>query len=322
MTQSREHRNERQSTPPREFATPSRAKARSRFPLSGDLHLDHRCNYWCEFCYFTEEGHVASVPAGEPATLSLEDLKRVQADLSGAGMVRLTYAGGEPTISPHLWELVLGWHRLQGGQDPRAMIVTNGTALYESHVARVRHALAAVKLSGESSSSLVEAELGRGAGHHVELLVDRADMLHRLGITVHLNSVIRARNVKEDFTPLVERIKPQVWKIFQFLPVPGQNDTVVQRLSISPEQFREFLDRHSQFADIWAPEDNDLMRGSYAMVDALGRFFQSTPEGYVRSEHSILEVGAEAAFAEVGLGWEKYRVRGGDQRAFGVRSVA
>lgn len=319
MTETRANRNERQSMPPRELATPSWAEAGSRFPLSGDLHLDHRCNYRCDFCYFTEKGHVASVPAGAPATLGLGDLKRIQEALAGAGMARLTYAGGEPTISHHLWELILHWQRLQGGSQPRAMIVTNGTALYESRVVRVRDALAAVKLSGESSSSLVEAELGRGFGRHAELVGDRADMLHRLGIPVHLNSVICARNWQEDFTPLVERVRPSVWKIFQFLPVPGQNDAVAERLSIPPAQFREFLNRHSQYAEIWAPEDNDLMRGSYAMIDPLGRFFQSTPEGYVRSEHSIVEVGAEAAFAEVGLSWEKYARRGGDDRAFGAR---
>jgi len=202
------------------------------------------------------------------------------------------------------------------------MIVTNGTGLHESRVKRIRDALAAVKLSGESNSNLVEAELGRGYGSHVELLIDRADMLHRLGIPVHLNSVICSRNWNEDLTPLVQRINPEVWKAFQFLPVPDQNDAHAQNLQITREQFQQFLDLHSHLQGILVAEDNDLMRGSYVMIDPLGRFFQSTPQGYVRSSHSILEVGVERAFLEVTLDWDKYERRGGDERAFGVRRIA
>jgi radical S-adenosyl methionine domain-containing protein 2 len=321
MSTTRQDRNQRQSTPPREYATPGVAEAGSGIPLSADLHLDHRCNYRCDFCYFTEAGHLASVPAGSQHTLDREGYRRLLRLLAEAGVLRLTFAGGEPTLCPFLEDLVLEWHRLQGGVRPLAMIVTNGTGLYETRLVRIRHALGAVKLSGESNSNFVEKALGRGYGAHVQLIVDRADMLHRLDIPVHLNSVICSRNWEEDLTPLVRRIDPAVWKIFQFLPVPGQNDTQITSLSISSEQFEEFLDRHRQFEGIWAPENNELMRGSYAMIDPLGRFFQSKPSGYVRSTHSILDVGVEEAFREVDLDWGKYERRGGDRRAFatGVR---
>ncbi len=129
-------------------------------------------------------------------------------------------------------------------------------------------------------------------------------------------------NWQEDLSPLVRRINPQVWKVFQFLPVPGQNDAGIVGLSITAEQFGGFLARHRQFERIWAPEDNDLMRGSYAMIDPLGRFFQSGPEGYVRGQHSILEVGVERALAEIPFDRNKYYARGGDARAFGGRRIA
>jgi len=186
----------------------------------------------------------------------------------------------------------------------------------------MRNAIGAVKLSGESNSDLVEAALGRGHGGHVRLIIDRADMLHSLGIPVHLNSVICRGNWEEDLTPLVRRINPCVWKALQFLPVPGQNDAQAARLRITREQFQQFLEKHSHLKGVLVPEDNDLMRGSYAMIDPLGRFFQSTPEGYVRSAHSILEVGVERALLEVGLDREKYERRGGDLRAFGWRKIA
>jgi radical S-adenosyl methionine domain-containing protein 2 len=321
MKDARENRVEASSETQKEFARGHIAEAGSKIPRSADLHLDHRCNYRCGFCYFTNPGHLASLAPKQEPVLALDDLLRLQTLLAEEGVERLTYAGGEPTVSRHLEELIVHWHHLHGGSRPLAMIVTNGTGLLETWVRRVRHALGAVKLSGESNSDLVEAALGRGYGAHVQLIGHRADMLHRLGIPVHLNSVICSRNWTEDLTPLVERINPTVWKIFQFLPVPGQNDAQIAALSISPEQFQQFLDGHSHFKEIWAPEDNDLMRGSYAMIDPLGRFFQSTSTGYIRSTHSILEVGVQAALAEVELDWGKYQKRGGDERAFGARGV-
>lgn len=298
------------------------AEAGPRIPRSVNFHLTNECNDRCRFCYFTKQGHLASLPPTLEPTLSLGGQLRLQSALVKAGIERITYAGGEPTLSPHLEELVLQWHRLQDGDTPRAMIVTNGAALYAGRLARMRHALAAVKLSAESTNDAVEAALGRGYGGHLPIIVDRADTLHRLGIRVDLNSVICRLNWKEDLTPLVRRVRPRFWKVFQMLPVPGQNDRSISELSITAEEFSDFQSRHSHLRDVLVAEDNDMMRGSYAMIDPVGRFFQSTPNGYIRSQHSILEVGVPQALSEVDLDWEKYDRRGGDARAFstGVRS--
>lgn len=285
-------------------------------PRSINLHLTHECNYRCRFCYFTKPGHLASLPPTLEPTLPLDGQLKLQSMLVEAGTERITYAGGEPTLIPHLEELVLQWHELQGGDAPRAMIVTNGAALYERRLLRMQLALAAVKLSAESSSDGVEAALGRGYGSHPSLVMSRADLLHRLGIRVDLNSVICRLNLKEDLTPLVQRIRPRFWKVFQVLPVPGQNDRSISELSITAEEFSDFLSRYPHLRDVLVSEDNDTMRGSYAMVDPLGRFFQSTTSGYVRSKHSILDVGVTRALDEAGLDWERYDRRGGDDRAF------
>lgn len=322
MENERENRNQPQSSPPRERASRHIAEAPPGVPRSVDLHLTHQCNYSCRFCYFTRDGHLASVPIGQEPSLDLEAFRSLQRILTSAGVERITYAGGEPTISPHLWSLISDWHRLHGGDRQRVMIVTNGTGLSELRVRLVRDAIAAIKLGGESNDDTVEAALGRSRGNHVQLLIDRADMLHRLGIEVQLNSVVCSLNKDEDLTPLVRRVSPRYWKLHQFLPVPGQNDSAIEQLQITEKEFRRFQENHAHLRDLMVAEDNDLMRGSYAMVDPLGRFFQSTPEGYVRSRHSMLEVGVEAALAEIGLDWGRYNRRGGDERAFRGRMVA
>jgi radical S-adenosyl methionine domain-containing protein 2 len=321
MPNERENRNRTRSEPQPERACPQIAEAGTRVPRSVNLHLDHRCNYRCGFCYFTVAGHLASVPWGIEPTLPLKDRLQLQRILVEAGVERATYAGGEPTLSPDLEELVLHWYRLHGGVAPCAMIVTNGTFLTEERLRRMQPALAAVKLSAESSNEAIEVALGRGHGDHLPRVIARADTLHRLGIPVDLNSVVCSLNWEEDLTPLVRWVNPRYWKVFQVLPVPEQNGAEFERLRITSEQFRSFVDRHSHLTDLLVSEDNDLMRGSYAMIDPLGRFFQSTPRGYVRSQHSILEVGVRGALAEVSLDWSKYDARGGDERAFGGRRV-
>jgi hypothetical protein len=56
-------------------------------------------------------------------------------------------------------------------------------------------------------------------------------------------------------------VQPERWKVFQVLPVGGQNDGAVDDLLIDAAQFRAFVDRHASLADNLAPiaEDNDAM---------------------------------------------------------------
>jgi len=121
MSNERENRNRRPSEPQPERACPQTAEAGLRVPPSADLHLDHRCNYRCDFCYFTEAGHLGTVPAGVGPTLDREGYLRLLRVLAEAGVRRLTLAGGEPTLCAFLEDLVLEWHRLQGGTRPLAM---------------------------------------------------------------------------------------------------------------------------------------------------------------------------------------------------------
>ncbi len=52
------------------------------------------------------------------------------------------------------------------------------------------------------------------------------------------------------------------------------------------------------------------MRGSYVMVDPLGRFFGNATGRHVYSQ-PILDVGVDAALAQVGFVPTKFEARGG-----------
>ena len=140
-----------------------------------------------------------------------------------------------------------------------------------------------------------------------------AERCHAIGVRVKLNTVVCALNCHEDLSALVRAIRPGRWKVFQALPMEGQNDGSIDGLIITHGQFQTFLDRHSHLADDgYCPvvEDNDAMRGSYLMIDPLGRFFGNATGRHVYSA-PILSVGVEVAVAEVGFDPKKFIARGG-----------
>ena len=59
------------------------------------------------------------------------------------------------------------------------------------------------------------------------------------------------------------------------------------------------------------PETNELMTGSYAMVDPLGRFYDDV-RGMRAYSDPILKVGAEKALSQVSVSPERFAERGGD----------
>ena len=93
----------------------------------------------------------------------------------------------------------------------------------------------------------------------------------------------------------------------------GLDEPTLHPHIIDGARFREFVDRHAPLAEEgFAPvvEDNDAMRGSYAMIDPLGRFYGNATGRHVYSE-PILDAGVAGALAQVGFEPSKFDARGG-----------
>lgn len=269
-------------------------------PLSVNFHLWKPCNYHCQFCYETmPDIH---------SHLSLEDSLRLLALLREAGTEKINFAGGEPTLCPYLGELLSEARRLGFVTS----IVTNGAKLPQLLTHRAG-ALDWVALSVDSASEETQKRLGRGTGNHVRQSIALFDALHQHRIRVKLNTVVTRLNYKEDMSAFVRRVRPHRWKVLQVLPVKGQNDGIVDELLISTKQFEEFVGQHKSLQTAGfqlVAETNDLMRGSYVMIDPVGRFF-SDAKGYHDYSSPILEVGVETALSQVYWNAEKFVERGG-----------
>jgi radical S-adenosyl methionine domain-containing protein 2 len=277
-----------------------------RLPPAVNYHLEKACNLRCRFCYarFADDDPLRRSRRGLGAADAKEVIKRVRA----AGAEKITFVGGEPTLCPHLADL-LRFSREIGFV---TTLVTNGFRL-DRLLAEAADCLDWVGLSVDSADEATQAALGRGRGNHVAISIGHFRRLHSLGIRVKLNTVVTSLNWQEDMGDFVRLVRPERWKIFQVLPIEGQNYGTVEPLLVDRARFDAFVRRHAVLAGegmMVVPESNEAMTGSYAMIDPLGRFFSNVGGRHTYSP-PILKVGVEAAFASIPFDPGRFASRGG-----------
>jgi radical S-adenosyl methionine domain-containing protein 2 len=278
-------------------------------PPSVNYHLWQPCNMRCRFCFATFEDVLNQLPAGHlPREQSLQ-LVRVLA----RRFQKITFAGGEPLLCPWMPELVRAAHE----EGAVTMLVTNGSRLKPGLLEHLAGQLDWATLSVDSASEATHLRLGRAVAGTRPLSLDEyaalAERLRQVGVRVKLNTVVTSINAGEDLAPLVRRLRPERWKVLRVLPVDGQNNGKVEPLLCTDADFQSFVARHQYLAAeglVLAVEDNEDMRGSYAMVDPAGRFFENT-RGSHHYSAPLLEVGLDAAWSEVRFSMERFERRGG-----------
>jgi radical S-adenosyl methionine domain-containing protein 2 len=269
-------------------------------PIAINFHLYKPCDSRCPFCFATfrdVDGH-----------LTFDDARRLLDRLREAGGEKITFAGGEPTLHPHLGSLAE--HAKSLGFV--TSLVTSGSRL-DAFLDRHAHSIDWVALSIDSAVERVQRSLGRGRGDHVSRVRALAARCHGERVRLKLNTVVTALNCEEDMGVLVRELRPERWKVFQVLRVEGQNDGRVEPLLIPHARFVAFVERHGSLASagiVVVAEDNDAMEDSYVMIDPLGCFY-GNHEGRHRVSAPILEVGVHEALEQVGFSTEKFERRGG-----------
>lgn len=278
-------------------------------PPSVNYHLWQPCNMRCRYCFATFEDVAAILRKGHlPRECSLELVR-----LLARSFEKLTFAGGEPLLCPWLTELVQAAH----AERTVTMLVTNASRLTPEVLERLQGHLDWVALSIDSASEATHLRLGRAVEGRRPLSLqdygEKASCVRAAGIRLKLNTVVTSLNAAEDLAPLVRALRPERWKILRVLPVEGQNDGRVEPLLCSDADFQAFTERHRHLASEGvglAIEDNEDMRGSYAMVDPAGRFFDNT-RGHHHYSRSILEAGLRGAWAQIHFSPERFEQRGG-----------
>lgn len=277
---------------------------------SVNFHLWQPCNMRCRFCFATFQDVKQSIlPKGH---LSKEEAIQVIELLCRSGVGKITFAGGEPMLCP--WLPVL----LQTAKSfsVKTMIVTNGTRLSREWLDQHSPLVDWIALSVDSLEPETNALTGRkipnGAAPDSIWYVEKAGLIKEYDSRFKVNTVVHRHNVEEDLSSFIMATKPERWKLFQVLPVSGQNNGKVEDLLISEEAFKAFVVRHKELLPETSivAESNDLMTGSYLMVDPAGRFYDNT-EGRHTYSRQILEVGVETALQEIRFDRKKFHDRDG-----------
>lgn len=285
------------------------------FPLdipSVNYHLLWPCNMRCGFCFatFQDVRHEMGLSKGhlpEGDCLSLIDL------LADAGFEKLNFAGGEPMLCSFLPNLI----RRAKARGMVTSIVTNGAKLTDVWLAEMRDSLDWIGLSIDTADPGKLVRLGRAIRGRTPMT--EAEYLHisreikRQGIRLKINTVVTSVTWQEDFTDFIRAAQPERWKIFQALPIQGQNDAHIDEFVVTPAQFAAYVQRHRCVEDDGiqvVPETNELMIGSYAMIDPAGRFFDDSKGSHTYSD-PILAVGIEAALKDISVDAARFLERGG-----------
>lgn len=281
---------------------------RTTLPPSVNFHLLNACNFKCGFCFAVFDDSAEYLGKGQ---LPPDQQLAIVDAVAEAGVTKITFAGGEPLLSKNLEQLLE--RSKQHGLT--TMVVTNGSRLTQRE--EIYQHLDWLVLSVDSVREEINVRSGRAergeTAMSAEQYLDVAQRARAHNVRVKLNTVVHQINLDEDLVPFVLALRPERWKIFQVLPVENQNGSEIDRFEITAEQFVTWVDRHDRVADegvVVVTEDNDEMRGTYAMIDPAGRFYDSSSGSYVYSR-PILEVGIEAAFAQVNFDHERYVERGG-----------
>lgn len=275
-----------------------------------NFHVWQPCNMSCSYCFAEFTDAVPQLRADKG--LLRERALAVVTAAADAGIQKLTLVGGEPTLCPWLLDL-LQLARLRGMV---TMLVSNGSRMTGDWVDRHSPWLDWVALSIDSLEHQTNSRIGRVSGGR--FVPDRATYssllksLRRAGCRIKVNTVVSALNWREDFTAFLMEQSVERWKVLQVLHVAGENDAAFPHLAVSATEYQAFLQRHQSLGQhmMVAAEDNEAMRGSYLMVDPLGRFFTNIHGGYTYSE-PIWGVGWNKARGQVEVDSQRFLARGG-----------
>lgn len=277
---------------------------------SVNFHLWEPCNMRCKFCFATFQDVKNSIlPKGH---LPKEDAIKVVRKIAEFGFEKITFVGGEPTLCPWLSDLITEAKKY----GLTTMVVTNGSLPVIKNLQNKTARPDWIAISIDSISDDTNYESGRAIVGRKTLSVDYykelIDLIKEYNVGLKINTVIHRLNVYEDISELIQYAQPERWKIFQVLPIDGQNDGKVEDLLISDLEFEDYIQRHwglNQITKV-VPEFNNQMKGSYVMVDPAGRFFDNTRGKYTYSE-PILKIGIERAITQVNYDYNKFINRGG-----------
>lgn len=275
-------------------------------------HITEACNYSCSFCFAKWDKFGRELMLNKEAVNSLlagvAQLPSLINNQYGTNfeLIRLNLVGGETFLN---FRKVRNIVLTAKGLGMSVSAITNGSRLNAEWLSLITDNFQSIGFSVDSVNDSTNLKIGRsekGKSMDVNLLKDHIAYIRsvRPDIEIKINTVVNNENKREDLTGFIKDISPDKWKIFKVLP------SISSSATISQKNYLDFVDRHSEFAEIMFPEDNSEMTNSYIMIDPLGRFFQNSNsfDGYTYSR-VITSENVVAAFSDITFDIDKFSFR-------------
>lgn len=229
--------------------------------------ITSRCNYHCEFCFGFKKR----------PELDLDQAKKIINKLVAAGLKKISFAGGEPLLWPHITDLIAYTKSL----GVTTMLITNGELLTEKLFQEFERSLDWMNLSLEGSDPQIHDLSTRKQGHF-QRTIQHLERLQNTSIKIKINTVATKINIDDliNIAPIIKKYHVRRWKIFQFY--------AVRELAIkNKDKFILFNDKYEAERARIIPlfdkrktcvvfENNQELEDSY---------FSITPDGYAYLSH-------------------------------------
>lgn len=279
--------------------------------LTVNWHLLEPCNFRCGYCFAKWRGSSRSPVRDRQfrdrmlnEISSLADRRMaLESGSVDVGQVRLNFAGGEPFLVREIGELI----EAADAADLTPSFISNGSLVTDEFIERHAPIISMAGFSFDAEDIVTARRVGRVdrrgrplSPGRLEEMVDRFREANP-EIRIKINTVVCAENAEVDLNAVLARLRPDRWKVLRVLPVIGAEP-------ISDVAFAGFVARHRTVPGI-AVEDNDDMRGSYLMIDPLGRLYQNTADGDYLYSSPIPEVGIGPALRQVPFHPSKFQQR-------------
>ena len=250
---------------------------------SANLHIYGICNYRCEHCFDRCLTHEYLTP---------DEWQPVLDYLRDCGVTKINFAGGEPTLYPHLKELA---SRIKS-MGFTATIVSNGSRIDEDWIKEYQGIIDWIGLSIDSPSEEDEILIGRHCRGitHLDNVRKVSSLARKYGMKVKLNITVVRKSWNKDFRGFISEVNPDRVKVFRALTLKNANDDIPDVWSITDEQFATFRQLHESSGEI-VFEDNEDMTCSYLMFDPIGRWMtDDNGEKKFRPFEELLRNGMES----------------------------
>jgi len=247
-----------------------------------NYHITNNCNYNCSYCFgkFNCNQNLQITEAKKIIDNFFSFFKENKVTDG-----RINFAGGEPTLYPHLDELIDYTTSL----GLSTSIVTNGFLLSRDRIKSWQGKVKIIGLSIDSIQKDTNIKIGRSSQNIVLDLnhwQNVSTAIHESNIKLKINTVVSKFNLNEDLTPLYLSTNPNRIKLFQVHIVKGVNEHI-NNASISKDEFLNYCEKYDKFSHILVKEPLESMENSYLMINPKGEVVINDRGSYHRYDNCL-----------------------------------